>query len=192
MSYISKTIWCMSAIFSVNETAWLKFWPQSKYKSTWPIFHGLVILLNIFKIIWYMLIFVFTDTVSPLRYLKSSCVTWLSKTYMLIILIVWHSLSPPLPTIPLRHLVTQNIDANILIVWHCLSLPLPKVPLRYLVTQNIYANIIIAWYCLSPPLPKVPLCYLVTRNIHAYICLYWHSLSAPLPKVPLRYLLPKT
>ena len=35
-----------------------KIWPQSKYKSTWPIFHGLVIWLNIFKIIWWMNIIV--------------------------------------------------------------------------------------------------------------------------------------
>ena len=54
LSYISKTIWCMSVIFPDNETVWPKLWPQSKYKSTWPIFHGLVILLNIFKIIWWM------------------------------------------------------------------------------------------------------------------------------------------
>ena len=56
--YISKTVWCMSVIFSVNETVWIKLWPQSKYKSTWPIFHCLVILLNIFKIIWWMNIIV--------------------------------------------------------------------------------------------------------------------------------------
>ena len=30
----------------------------NKYRSTWPIFHGLVILLNIFKIIWLMNIIV--------------------------------------------------------------------------------------------------------------------------------------
>ena len=57
LSYISKTIWMMSVIFSDNETVWPKLWPQSKYGSTWPcwpIFHGLVILLNIFKIIWWM------------------------------------------------------------------------------------------------------------------------------------------
>ena len=58
LSYISKTIWCMSVIFSDNEKVWPKLWPQSKYKSTWPIFHGLVILLNIFKIIWWMNIIV--------------------------------------------------------------------------------------------------------------------------------------
>ena len=43
LSYISKTIWCMSDIFSDSETVWPKLWPQNKYKSTWPIFHGLVI-----------------------------------------------------------------------------------------------------------------------------------------------------
>ena len=53
-----KTIWCMSVLFSVNEIVWPKLWPQSKYKSTWHIFHGLVILLNIFKIIWWMNILV--------------------------------------------------------------------------------------------------------------------------------------
>ena len=44
----------LSVIFSDNETVWPKFWPQSKYKSTWPMFHGLVILLNIVKIIGIM------------------------------------------------------------------------------------------------------------------------------------------
>ena len=58
LSCISRTSWCMSVIFSDNETVWPKLWPQSKYKSTWPIFHGLVILLNIFKIIWWMNIIV--------------------------------------------------------------------------------------------------------------------------------------
>ena len=37
---ISKTVWWRSVIFSDNETVWLKLWPQNKYKSTWPIFHG--------------------------------------------------------------------------------------------------------------------------------------------------------
>ena len=46
LSYISKTIWCMIVIFSDNETVWPKLWRQSKYKSTWPIFHGLMILHN--------------------------------------------------------------------------------------------------------------------------------------------------
>ena len=54
----SKTIWCTSVIFSDNETVWSKFWPQSKYKSTWPIFHGQVILFNVVKIIWWMNIIV--------------------------------------------------------------------------------------------------------------------------------------
>ena len=52
LSYISNTVWCMSVIFSDNETVWPKLWPQSEYKST--IFHGLVMLLNIFKIISWM------------------------------------------------------------------------------------------------------------------------------------------
>ena len=55
---MSKTIWWMSVIFSDNETAWIKLWPQDKYRSPWPIFHGLVILLNIFKITWWMNIIV--------------------------------------------------------------------------------------------------------------------------------------
>ena len=54
----SPTLWCMSVIFSDNEIVWPKLWPQSKYKSTWPIFHGLVILFNLFKIIWWMNIIV--------------------------------------------------------------------------------------------------------------------------------------
>ena len=65
-----------------------------------------LLLEHVLSLVW--VIFVFTDTVSPLRYLKTPCATWLPKTYMLIILNVWHSLSPPLPTIPLRYLVTQT------------------------------------------------------------------------------------
>ena len=48
----------MSVMFLDNETVWHKLWPQNKYTSTWPIFHGLVILLNIFKIIRWMNIIV--------------------------------------------------------------------------------------------------------------------------------------
>ena len=55
---ISKTTWRMSVIFSDNETVWPKLWSPSIYKSTWPIFYGLVILLNIFKLIWWMNIIV--------------------------------------------------------------------------------------------------------------------------------------
>ena len=62
LPYISKTLWGMSVIFSDNEIVWPKLWPQNKYRSTWPItiVHGLVILLNIFKItcIWWMNIIV--------------------------------------------------------------------------------------------------------------------------------------
>ena len=45
---LSPTIWWLSVIFTYNDTVRPKLWPQSKYKSAWPIFHGLVILLNIF------------------------------------------------------------------------------------------------------------------------------------------------
>ena len=38
-------------IFSDNETGWPRFWPQNKCRSIWPLFHGLVIFLNIFKCI---------------------------------------------------------------------------------------------------------------------------------------------
>ena len=43
LSYIPNAIWCMSIIFSDNGTVRPKLWPHSKYKSTWPIFHDLVI-----------------------------------------------------------------------------------------------------------------------------------------------------
>ena len=49
-----RLIWCMSVKLSGNEIMWLKALPQNRYRSTWPIFHGLVILLNIFKIIWWI------------------------------------------------------------------------------------------------------------------------------------------
>ena len=48
----------MSVIFSDNETVWPKLWPQNKYSSTWLIYPGPVILLNVFKIIWWMNIIV--------------------------------------------------------------------------------------------------------------------------------------
>ena len=51
-------IWWLSVIFSDNETGWPKLWPQNKYRSTWPLFYGLVLLFNIFKIIWWMNIIV--------------------------------------------------------------------------------------------------------------------------------------
>ena len=41
---VSPTIWCFSVIF-IYDRGWLKLWPQSKYKSAWPIFHGLVIFI---------------------------------------------------------------------------------------------------------------------------------------------------
>ena len=45
---ISPTVWYLNVIFTYNDTVWPKLSPQSKYKSVWPIFHGLVILLNMF------------------------------------------------------------------------------------------------------------------------------------------------
>ena len=113
---------------------------------------------------------------SPLRYLKSPCVTWLPKTYMheADIHSVWNSFTAPLPTIPLRYLVTQNIDANIVIVWHWLSPPLPKVPLRYLVTQNIYADICLYWHSLYASLPKVPI---ALPGYPKHVCWYSHCLT---------------
>ena len=49
LPYILKTIWCMIVIFSDNKSVWLSLWPQNKYRSQWPIFHGLVILLYVLK-----------------------------------------------------------------------------------------------------------------------------------------------
>ena len=48
VSFVSPTIRGLSVIFAYNDTVWPKPWPQSKYKSAWPLFHGLVILFNIF------------------------------------------------------------------------------------------------------------------------------------------------
>ena len=48
---ISPTVWYLNVIFTYNDTVWPKLSPQSKYKSVWPVFYGLVILHNIFKII---------------------------------------------------------------------------------------------------------------------------------------------
>ena len=46
--YCPLTIWCLSVIFIHDDTVWPKLPSESKYKLAWPIFHGLVILLNIF------------------------------------------------------------------------------------------------------------------------------------------------
>ena len=54
---LSLRLFDARVIFS-DETVRPKLWPQSKYKSTWPIFHGLVILINILKIIWWVNIIV--------------------------------------------------------------------------------------------------------------------------------------
>ena len=133
----------------------------------------------------YMLTFAISDIVFPLRYLKSSSLPGYPNIDA-DILVVWHCLSPPLPKVPMRYLVTQNIHADILVVWNSLTAPLPTIPLRYLVTQNIDADILIVWHCLSPPLPKVPLRYLVTQNMYADILIVWQSLPPP----PLPTILP--
>ena len=51
---ISWRLWCMNIIFWDYESVWPKVWPQNKYRSLWPIFHGPVILHYILKTIWYM------------------------------------------------------------------------------------------------------------------------------------------
>ena len=79
LSYISTTFCCMSVIFSDNETVWPKL-PPSKYVNM-ICFHGLVILLNIFKIIWWMNIIVrIMDQCDTLTDLPSIC---RSVTYIL-------------------------------------------------------------------------------------------------------------
>ena len=57
-SFLSPRLWWMRVIYSDNETVWPELWPQNKYRSTRNIFHDLVILLYIFKIIWWMNIIV--------------------------------------------------------------------------------------------------------------------------------------
>ena len=133
----------------------------------------------------YMLIFAISDIVFPLRYLKSSSLPGYPNIDA-DILIVWHCLSPPLPKVPMRYLVTQNIHADILIVWNSPTAPLPTIPLRYLVTQNIHGDILIVWNSLTAPLPTIPLCYLITQNIDVDILIVWHCLSpiVPLPGYP--------
>ena len=39
-----KTIWCMNIIIWDYESVWPEVWPQNKYRSLWPIFHGPMIL----------------------------------------------------------------------------------------------------------------------------------------------------
>ena len=46
----------MNNIIWVYESVWPKVWPQNKYRSLWPIFHGPVNLLYILKTIWCMYI----------------------------------------------------------------------------------------------------------------------------------------
>ena len=54
LPYILKTIWCMNIIFWHYDSVWPNIWPQNKYRSLWPIFHGPLILCYILKTIWYM------------------------------------------------------------------------------------------------------------------------------------------
>ena len=82
---ISPRLWCMSVILSDNETVWPKLWPRSKYKSTWPVFHGLVNLLNIFKIIWWMNIVVgITDQSDTYIDIDLVNYMWVSDLYFIV------------------------------------------------------------------------------------------------------------
>ena len=44
LPYILKTVCCMSIILWDYESVWHDIWPQNKWRSLWPIFHGPVIL----------------------------------------------------------------------------------------------------------------------------------------------------
>ena len=49
-----KPIWHINIISSDYEMLWHSVWPQYECRSLWPIFHGPVILLYIWKTIWHM------------------------------------------------------------------------------------------------------------------------------------------
>ena len=49
LPYILKTTWFMNIILWNYESVWPNMWPQNKYRSLWPIFHGPVILAYILK-----------------------------------------------------------------------------------------------------------------------------------------------
>ena len=49
-----EVIWCMNILIWDYESVWPDVWPQNKYRSLWPIFHGPVILRYILKTIWCM------------------------------------------------------------------------------------------------------------------------------------------
>ena len=79
----------MSVIFSDNGIVWPKFWPQCKYKSTWHIFHDLVILLNIFKIIWWMNIIIgimdqYVTYFDLIKYMKVSDLYFMAQQFCFI------------------------------------------------------------------------------------------------------------
>ena len=50
--YILESVSWMNVILRDNESVWCTIWPFNKYRSQWPIFHGLVILPNILKSLW--------------------------------------------------------------------------------------------------------------------------------------------
>ena len=57
--FLSKTFWYMNIVLWDYGSVWPDdVWHQNKCRSMWPLFHGPVILLNIFKIIWWMNIIV--------------------------------------------------------------------------------------------------------------------------------------
>ena len=55
----SWRLWYMNIIFWDYESVWLDVWPQNKCMSTWPMFHGSVILSYISKTIWCMSVYIF-------------------------------------------------------------------------------------------------------------------------------------
>ena len=44
LPYGLKTVWCVNIILQNYESVWPDIWPQNKYRSLWPIFHGPLIL----------------------------------------------------------------------------------------------------------------------------------------------------
>ena len=85
--FISSTFWCLSVIFTYNDTVWPKLWPQS----AWPIFQCPMILLNIFWIIpWINIIVGIMDQCDtsdwPLKYMRKKSEFLVKK--------IWKPLSP--------------------------------------------------------------------------------------------------
>ena len=68
------TVWCMKIILWDYESVWPGVWPQNKYRSLWPVFHGPVILLYIVKTVWCMNILLRNyESVWPDVWLKNKC-----------------------------------------------------------------------------------------------------------------------